>query len=418
MFHAFFEYHLYVYQTILLFAAFSFMGWLLETVYRSITNRRFINAGYLFGPFTPIYGAGGLAIMLAGILLRGKGIAVQMIYFALLTTALEFVIGVTIQKIFGHRLWDYHDNRFNFRGIICLKYSVIWAVLAWVFFYVIFPVTYIAIDAVDPFIVKIAAIVFVLYFIIDAFVSTLAMADFFHRVEALYEGFASVSGKEFENIGEKFRRFLSAFPDLGRIMENVINGGFSVTFNKLLGKLARKRHIRRTNMEHEYLGIVKEIMDHDQHQRLKEFYHHNSSIHEHVQSVAYMSYKIAKALKLDYVSTARGALLHDFFLYDWRNHDYPDLAADKYHGFAHPRIALENARKHFAINPIEEDIIVKHMWPITIIPPRYKESFVVTFADKYMSSKEYTHRFRETIKRAGGKVGSGKKKMNKTAKKR
>ena len=86
-------------------------------------------------------------------------------------------------------------------------------------------------------------------------------------------------------------------------------------------------------------------------------------------------------------------MLHDFFLYDWRNHDIPDLAKEKFHGLEHPKIALENARKNFELNEVEKDIIVKHMWPLTLAIPKYKESYVVTFVDKYVSSKEFINNF-------------------------
>jgi len=127
--------------------------------------------------------------------------------------------------------------------------------------------------------------------------------------------------------------------------------------------------------------------------KLKNYYHHNSSIFEHAEIVSWISYSICKYLNLDYASAARGALLHDFFLYDWRNHDEPELAKEKFHGFEHPKIALENSRKHFNLNKIEEDIIIKHMWPLTLLPPRYRESFIVTFVDKYTASREFVDSF-------------------------
>jgi uncharacterized membrane protein len=418
MFSTIMNYHIYVYQTILLFAVFSLLGWIIETVYRSILNGRFINAGYLRGPFTPIYGFGGIIIMLVGILVRQSHVAVQLAYFALLTTMLELMIGAVIVKIFGYRLWDYRDNRFNFRGYICLKYSILWALLSWIFFYLVFPLSYIAVSGIGPFAVKIIAIAFCVYFIADSFFSTLAMADFFHKVESLYGQFSTTGIRELREKLESFQRHLRAFPGLNRVIERVIDREFISRFGRLIDSLARKRYAKRRRMEHEYRVIVKEIIEHDEYLRLKDFYHHNSSIYEHLQSVSYMSYRIAKALRLDYVSTVRGALLHDFFLYDWRAHDEPDLASNKYHGYAHPKIALSNARKHFRLNRIEEDIIVKHMWPITIIPPRYKESYVVTFVDKYLSSKEYTRRFRSTVKDVGGKVKARIKKRKKDVKKR
>jgi uncharacterized protein len=58
-------------------------------------------------------------------------------------------------------------------------------------------------------------------------------------------------------------------------------------------------------------------------------------------------------------------------------------------------IAVANAKKYFSINEIEEDIIKKHMWPLTLIPPKYKESFIISFADKYLSSKEFINEFKK-----------------------
>lgn len=134
----------------------------------------------------------------------------------------------------------------------------------------------------------------------------------------------------------------------------------------------------------------------------------------HALRVAWISYRATKLLGLDYRSAARGAMLHDFYLYDRKRHRKPDLDWWKYHGFEHPRIALRNSRKHFHLNQIERDIIVKHMWPITIIPPRYRESYIVSLADKYSATLEYSAHFarmagRLFSARGRGGVESGKK---------
>jgi uncharacterized protein len=149
----------------------------------------------------------------------------------------------------------------------------------------------------------------------------------------------------------------------------------------------------RTPFEKEYYETVQDILRHEEFLKLKDYFHHNSSIYAHVHDVAYLSYRICKYFKLDYRSAARGALLHDFFLYDWRNHDVPDLPRKKFHGLAHPAIAVANAKKYFSINDMEEDIIKKHMWPLTLVPPKYKESYIVSFADKYLSSKEFINEY-------------------------
>ncbi|ATW28375.1 hypothetical protein DCMF_05430 [Candidatus Formimonas warabiya] len=118
-----------------------------------------------------------------------------------------------------------------------------------------------------------------------------------------------------------------------------------------------------------------------------DYYHHNSSILEHALSVSFLSYLICKKLKLDYVSGARGGLLHDFFLYDWR--EYKRNPNNKNHGLYHPKVALRNSHECFEINDIECDIILKHMWPKVLGLPKYWESVVVCFADKFCTCNEY-----------------------------
>jgi len=106
---------------------------------------------------------------------------------------------------------------------------------------------------------------------------------------------------------------------------------------------------------------------------------------KHSMDVAYCSFFIAKALGWDARSTARGGLLHDLFLYDWRDESYEG----KNHAMNHPKIALENAQRITTLNRVEKDIILKHMWLVTITPPKYKEGFVVTFVDKYCATREF-----------------------------
>lgn len=141
----------------------------------------------------------------------------------------------------------------------------------------------------------------------------------------------------------------------------------------------------------EFMDIIEEILRNDQFLKLKKYRHHNDSIYAHVVDVSFLSYRISKRLKLDYISTARGALLHDFFLYDWRNRA-PVKSLFKKHAFTHGKEALENSIKNFEINDREKDIIVKHMFPTTIIPPKYKESWIVSLVDKYLAIKEYAIR--------------------------
>lgn len=114
--------------------------------------------------------------------------------------------------------------------------------------------------------------------------------------------------------------------------------------------------------------------------------HGNTTIYEHVISVAeYSLFLVNKYnLKVDKKSLVRGALLHDYFLYDW----HIPCKSHRLHGFTHARTSLLNAEKEFDLTEIEKDIIVKHMFPLNLTPPKYLESWIVTYADKVVSSKE------------------------------
>ncbi len=146
----------------------------------------------------------------------------------------------------------------------------------------------------------------------------------------------------------------------------------------------------------EFTQITHEILFHEEFMKLRDFYHHTHHIYDHVVRVAFLSYSAAKLLGLDYVSAARGGLLHDFFLYDWRERKETDGKRSQ-HGKEHPHIALENSRKHFSVNEKEHDIIVKHMFPKAGSMYRYSESFIVSTMDKVSTVYEY---FRELTTRS------------------
>lgn len=136
--------------------------------------------------------------------------------------------------------------------------------------------------------------------------------------------------------------------------------------------------------------IVKQICRQGRFLEEKNAYQHgNTTVFEHSINVANKSLQIARSLHLhvDESSLIRGALLHDYFLYDWHiPHQGHDL-----HGFTHPYQALKNAKEDFELDEIEENIIVRHMFPLTLIPPKHTESWIVCLADKYVAAIETVH---------------------------
>lgn len=391
-----------IFNYIALFAIYSFCGWIIEVIYRSVTQRRFVNAGFLYGPFVPIYGVGALVLVLLQYLFQSWHFVPRIIIFGLALSIIEYLVSYFSEKIFKLVLWDYSENKFNLHGRVCLRFSLFWTALAIIFVTYVHPVTLQIVAMIDSFYIKIAAAGFVIYYLIDYVFALIFIVEFQKKIVYLYTEYFNLSNVEIERIFESFQRLRNAFPDLNKYINNKINSNIKIRINSFLKSIQEKVILEmdgRKSFEHEYYETIADIHNHDEFLKLKEYFHHNSSIYAHVQEVSYLSYRICKFLKLDYRSAARGALLHDFFLYDWRNHDVPDLPREKFHGLAHPKIALDNAKKYFTVNEIEEDIIKKHMWPLTIVPPKYKESFIVSFADKYLSSKEFINEFNKRRKR-------------------
>lgn len=119
--------------------------------------------------------------------------------------------------------------------------------------------------------------------------------------------------------------------------------------------------------------------------------HGNMTVSSHCMNVAKYSLTISDRLHIrcNRRDLIRGALLHDYFLYGW--HDVDHAGIQNLHGFYHPGIALRNARKEYQLTPIEQDIIKKHMWPLTVVPPTCREAWIVTTADKWCSLLETVH---------------------------
>lgn len=145
------------------------------------------------------------------------------------------------------------------------------------------------------------------------------------------------------------------------------------------------------NVEQEYMDYIITFINSEQVRQMKQYVQHgDTSTYDHCLKVSYFSYKAAKKLGLNAKACAIGGLLHDLFLYDWHDKDR-DGKKEFFlpHGFTHGVVAERNAKKYFQIDPICSDIIITHMFPLTVWKiPRFKESYVVLMVDKYLSTIE------------------------------
>jgi len=132
---------------------------------------------------------------------------------------------------------------------------------------------------------------------------------------------------------------------------------------------------------------IKEIIEKSRLVETNQYIHHgNTTILQHNMAVARKAYWISRKMKLriSEKELVFGAMLHDYYFYDWHVKD----KAHRLHGYFHPKLSLTNALEDIELTLIEQDIIRKHMFPLTVVPPRYKESIIVCLADKLCALDE------------------------------
>ncbi len=128
------------------FFFYSFIGWFFESCYCSIRPKKWVNRGFLRGPICPIYGTGGLVMMIALLPLRH---ITENLYFnellifiagAILCDIVEFMTSYIMEKLFNARWWDYSNKKFNIQGRICLTHTFYWGTCSCLFVFILEPI--------------------------------------------------------------------------------------------------------------------------------------------------------------------------------------------------------------------------------------------------------------------------------------
>ena len=121
-----------IFELLTYFVIYSFAGWILESVFRSICEKKIINTGFLKGPFCPIYGIG--AIIIYVFLQRFKDNIILLFFMGFIVlTIWEYIVGALLEKVFHTKYWDYSDHKCNFQGRVCLTNSIYWGILGIIF---------------------------------------------------------------------------------------------------------------------------------------------------------------------------------------------------------------------------------------------------------------------------------------------
>lgn len=158
----------------LIFTIYSFLGWCTEVVYQYWAQKKFINRGFLHGPFCPIYGSCALLIIFLLEYFSNR-IHVNLITLFIISTALisfiEYITSYILEKLFNSKWWDYTDDPLNLNGRICLHFSLAWGFATILGFKVIHPIISYFISLIPLVVCKYLTILIILYFTIDGIVT-------------------------------------------------------------------------------------------------------------------------------------------------------------------------------------------------------------------------------------------------------
>lgn len=163
-------------QWVLLFFLYCFLGWVWESCYVSVCRRQWVNRGFLHGPLLPIYGSGAILILFVT-LPAEENLWLVWLLGMIAATALEYVTGDVMERLFKVRYWDYSKKRFNLNGHICLSSSIAWGFFSVLLVRFLHPPVGRLLTSVPAFLVDPAALALTAAFTVDVVRSTQAALD-------------------------------------------------------------------------------------------------------------------------------------------------------------------------------------------------------------------------------------------------
>lgn len=201
-----------LYELLWLFCIYAFFGWCVEVAYHAINCGKFINRGFLNGPYCPIYGIGMIIVVQFLFPLR-ENLIILFLGSLLLTSLLEFITGFLLEKIFHNKWWDYSNLPFNIKGYVCLKFSIYWGLAGTFVIDLVHPVIYNFVSWIHKLPGTILLIVFMLTFVTDSVITVMTILKFNKHIRILDETARKIhnfSDEIGENIFENVEKSLEA----------------------------------------------------------------------------------------------------------------------------------------------------------------------------------------------------------------
>lgn len=217
------------------FLIYSFFGWVLESVFKSLLEKKWINSGFLMGPVCPIYGFGALIMTLLNTF--KSNVIITFIAGVIILSIWEYIVGVLLEKFFNTKYWDYSDKPFNIAGRVCLENSIYWGILAVIFIYLIEPNVNKVILSIDTNIVIYLNILIYAYMLTDIIISIVKTKNIELKIEKITE------------IGDKLKEKLEELDEVTDAKKKEILNSIITKLKHEQERLKRRlyRHIIRLN---------------------------------------------------------------------------------------------------------------------------------------------------------------------------
>lgn len=168
------------------FLIYAFIGWCAEVVYAALTTGKFVNRGYLSGPYCPIYGFGSIFVLMSLYNLKDNKILL-FLGSVIITTILEFLVGWFLEKVFHQSFWDYSDRPFNIKGYVCLQFSIMWGIGCMFIIDYLHPTVELIYHIIPSIITTIFLIAGTVSILVDTIISTNSILKLNRELKRLHE---------------------------------------------------------------------------------------------------------------------------------------------------------------------------------------------------------------------------------------
>jgi uncharacterized membrane protein len=183
------------------FFIFAFLGWCVEVIYAAVKTGKFVNRGFLSGPYCSIYGAANILVIYLLEPIQ-HNVFYMFLGSVVLTSAIELTAGLLLEKIFHQRWWDYSDKPFNIRGYICPMFSLMWGLACLIIADRIYPLIFSLVNWIPSAASRILLMILICLFTVDLIATVKSILKLNKKLEIIDEITLKIREAS-ENLGEK-----------------------------------------------------------------------------------------------------------------------------------------------------------------------------------------------------------------------